>query len=681
MEKLDIRKLKSVLSLKGNYRTLAIAFVVMMIFYPTEGKFKYDYQKGSPWKYESLEAPFDFPILKSDKELEKEKRELQSQIIPFYSVIPEVEEKAVSHILSLVQQNLLTKDIAELLIERLKYIYSQGVVPNNVVLPDRVIIASSTSEEKLGGDVFSIEKANNYLLQGNEFDISLINNPSISKVIESIVIEPNLRFDKGATESIHADAVRNISPTKGVVYMGELIISQGELVTESTNQILDSFKAEYLKSVGYDGSIWGLMGGRIIIILTLFLLVYIAIYFSDYKILKRQNQFNFVIFILCFNLVVPMLIRKISPDLLYVVPIAVSALYLYAFVYNRVVLPIYTISLLPLLINTSNGVELFTISLTAGAVAFITYSIYDRGWQRFVSGLYIFLSTSIVHTAFSLLNNTFSVSGSFKIYLYLLFNAILVVMTYQLVVILEKLFRMVALSSFRELADTDNKLLRELAQKAPGTFQHSLQVANLAERAILSIGGNPKLVRVGALYHDIGKIMNPQAFVENQAPNVQYHKDLSPIESAAVIINHVDDGVKLARRYKLPNEIIDFILTHHAHSTAEYFYNTYCNNGGDPADIDKFTYHGELPVLKEHVVLMMADAVEAASRSLKEYSEESISNLVDSVVAKRVSSSQLEKADISFKEINSVKKIFKNMLHDIYHARITYPKLKPISKN
>ena len=311
----------------------------------------------------------------------------------------------------------------------------------------------------------------------------------------------------------------------------------------------------------------------------------------------------------------------------------------------------------------------------AGGVALVAFSFLNRGWHQFLNALIIFISLLLVYVAFRLLENINIEALDYNILLYLFLNALFVVAAYPLVFLLEKIFGLVSGSTLKDLADTNNTLLQELARKAPGTFQHSLQVANLAARAVTAIGGDYLLVRVGAMYHDIGKISNPQCFIENAAPGVNYHAGLSPMESAQEIIKHVEDGVEIAKKHNLPQIVIDFITSHHAKSQTMYFYNQYCNQGGDPDKIDEFTYNGTYPTSKEQVVVMMADAVEAASRSLKDYSAESISNLVDSITKQRLTEdSQLVQADISIKDINIVRAVFKKHLQEIYHARIAYPK-------
>jgi len=338
------------------------------------------------------------------------------------------------------------------------------------------------------------------------------------------------------------------------------------------------------------------------------------------------------------------------------------------------------LALMPLLILTENGTMLYVINVFAGGIAILLFSIYTRGWLQFFNSFLIFIGIVIAYIAFELLSTEQIAFIDYTVYLFLFLNALFVVATYPLTYLFEKMFGLVSVSTLRDLSDTNNKVLQELSVKAPGTFQHSLQVANLAERAVAQIGGNSRLVKVGAMYHDIGKMYNPQCFIENEAPGLDYHKGLTPQESAREIILHVNEGVNLAKKYRLPQIIVNFITSHHGHSQTLYFYNKFCQNGGDPSQKELFTYTGSLPVTKEEVVVMMADAVEAASRTLKDYSAESISNLVDGILSKRISDEQLANADISIKEINIVKEVFKKHISEIYHSRIAYPSVvkKPI---
>lgn len=673
MERLDIRRLKSILHIKGNYIAMAVAFVIMLAVYPVEGKFKYSYKKGAPWVYEDLTAPIDFPILKTQQELADERSAAAGDVVPYYTFSAPVLNAAVTGLSESSLKNDISPEVLELMKESLRKVYTVGVLPQKDISDKAVFVRYDRASTQIPeSDLYTPAKAARLLKSDLLAEYPGLNADSLLSLLHiPEIIVPNLSLDKKTTEELHRQLVDYISPTKGIFYAGQTIVMQGETVTAEIAQILDSYKAEYKASVGFSGNIVLLFLGHAIVLLVLLFLVFVVIYFSDMEILRHQNQFNFMMFIVCLNFVLPMLVRSISPEYLYIVPLAVSTLYTAAFMRNRVVLPVYFISILPLMIIAENGVELYMINAVAGTVALFASSVNDKGWVQFLNSLYIFTAVTIVHIGFSLFQS--GTAGDLTKISFLLLSAVLTVICYPVTFLLEKMFYMVSVSTMTELSDVDNHILRELERKAPGTFQHSLHVANLAERAVLAIGGRMRVARAGALYHDIGKIMNPQAFIENQAPGMDYHAGLSAMESASVIIKHVDDGLTLARKYRIPSIISDFISSHHAHSVTEYFYNVHCNNGGDPADKSFFTYHGSLPKSKEQVIVMMADAVEAASRSLREYSEESISALVENVLSKRLSPEQLSDADISLKEINTVKKVFKKQLQEMYHARIAYP--------
>ena len=368
-----------------------------------------------------------------------------------------------------------------------------------------------------------------------------------------------------------------------------------------------------------------------------------------------------------------MAVEKADPELLYMTPFTLIALYLVAFFKKRVVLPVYIISLLPLLVFSHNGVELFVMYLVAGVVTIFFAEIYNRGWKQFITAIIVFFVLLVIYLAFRLIDG---ISGfnDYRIILYLFIGSFLSVAGYPLIYLFERLFMLVSNTRLTELTDTNNKLLRDLAHKAPGTFQHSLQVMNLADAAARSIDANVLLVRAGALYHDIGKMMNPQCFIENENLGVRYHDGLSPRESAVEIIRHVPDGMALADKYKLPDIVKEFIITHHGTTCTAYFYNKYINEGGDRNDADDFFYKGRKPTTKEQIIIMLCDTLEAASRSLKDYSAKSMSDLVERIVKSKMNDGQFEDADISLKELNIVKNVLKSYLQQVYHARIVYPK-------
>ncbi len=689
MENTVIKITKNTFKNRIIYVCLFVAFVVMMLFFPNEGRFKYDYQKGRPWTYETLVAPIDFPLLKSQAELLAEKEEAASKVVPYYiydrNVLPlQLQKLKTNQMLAAVDAS-----VGEILVNSFNHIYGNGVMPDK----------SASLQESIGSaventsyifvqkerravevplsEIFTKNSAVEYikscLLEANPYT----NADSLIWVVGiKDLILPNLSYDAATTKMLHKNAVDYVSPTKGMIYTGQLIVSEGEMVTAEIEQMLDSYKAEYDLSLGYSEGSFKLVLGHVIFVLVILALIYVTIYFVDIDMFKRANQFAFILFIVVLAFVITVTVRNMASEYLFFVPYAVFALYMMAFFHAKLIFPIYMILLLPLLVLADQGTELYLLNVFAGGVALVSFSYLNRGWLQFLNALLIFIGMMFVHVAFEL-TEAGNLSGlHYRVIMFIFLNALFVVATYPLVFLLEKIFILVSVSTLKDLSDTNNALLQELARKAPGTFQHSLQVANLAERAVQAIGGNARLVKVGAMYHDVGKLNNPQCFIENAAPGINYHAGLSPIESAHEIIKHVEHGVELAKKYYLPQVIIEFITSHHGQSQTGYFYNKFCNDGGDPKLVGEFTYKGTLPTTKEQVVVMMADAVEAASRSLKDYSVESISKLVDGILSQRMSDSQLVRADISIKEINIVKSIFKRHLGEIYHARIAYPTRK-----
>ena len=685
MEIINTHKTKAILKKRSVYVSLALAFIVMMIFFPNEGKFKYEYHKGRPWMYETLIAPMDFPILKTEVELNAERDEAASKVVPYYVYDESVEAAQLSGLARLQVKYSIPLDLEKEIAQSLQYIYETGIIPDNSELSSTntsrtgyvIVQKEKRAEEQLLSELFTVSQGIDYIESELVLNKPEYNADSLMVLYDiASLVQPNLEFSEQNTDLLHKEAVNFISPTKGMVYTGQLIVNEGETITADIEQLLDSYKAEYEFSYGYTGNMWQLYISHAIICIMVLLMMVVTIYFVNFNILSEDNRFNFILVVVVMAFLVTVAARRFEAQTMFGVPYAVFALYLMAFFRNRLVFPIYMALLLPLLIISEHGIELFILNLVAGGVALVSFTFLYRGWLQFLNSLIIFVGMTILYIAFR-----FMESGSFEginytIMMLIFCNAFLVVAAYPLVFLLEKIFSLVSVATLKDLSDTNNALLQELARKAPGTFQHSLQVANMAERAVMAIRGNSRLVKVGAMYHDIGKISNPQCFIENQAPGVNYHQGLSPKESAHEIIKHVSAGVELARKHKLPQIVIDFITSHHGRSQTGYFYTQYCNNGGDPSDIEAFTYQGTLPTAKEQVVVMMADAVEAASRTLKDYSAESISKLVDSITSQRISDSQLAIADISIKEINMVRAVFKKHLQEIYHARIAYPAKK-----
>ncbi|MFA5325577.1 MAG: HDIG domain-containing metalloprotein [Bacteroidales bacterium] len=682
--------MKGVLFIKKYKVYICFAFlaILMVVLYPNEGHFKYDYQRGRPWLHETLLAPIDFPILKTETELLKEKEEKASKVIDYYAYNSYLAKDRIesfnksSEVTTYLSDNGNNK-LIRAFSDNMTEVYNKGIVSSfdDDDLSDKVIFVQKEKRALITPalEVFDVDRAYNTIISAvrNQFpDLKVDSLGAILNVKTHIV--PNLLYDKNTSQLLNKEAVNYISPTKGMIYTGQLIVSKGEIITADIEQMLDSFKAEYKLSFGYSGSKFWLEVSHITIVLIIIMLIFLTIYFVDNKLFADFRKLVFILILVFLSYAATVLLNGIDSQILFLLPYAVFILFSMSFFKPSFVFPTYIISLIPILFISNDGIEIFALNAVAGAIALVSFSYFNRGWLQFVNSVFIYVGMLIVYISFE-----FSTEGSDIIwqsteFIYLAINSLLVVVLYPFVFLFEKIFSLVSNSKLWYMTDTNNKLLQELAHKAPGTFQHSIQVANLAENAAREIEANSMLVRVGALYHDIGKIENPQCFVENQAPGIDYHKGLSPAESAQDIIKHVDDGVALAKKYGLPDIVIDFIKSHHGHSQTLYFYNKYCNEGGNPENKAPFTYEGILPISKEQVIVMMADAVEAASRSLKSYTQESISALVEKILESRLSDDQLVQAEISIREINIVKESFKNYLLQIYHARIIYPKRKKI---
>ena len=498
---------------------------------------------------------------------------------------------------------------------------------------------------------------------------------SIYNAFLAPLVAADLVFDQQVTDLIHEENVALVSPTLGVVKAGQTLVSKGELVTADLELLLDSYKKEYEANVGYDGPVFLQWLGNALIALFLVLILFFSIYFCNYHIFEQVNKYLYILLVFTISAVSSFLVVEIEPAYFYMVPFTLIVLYLLAFFTRRLVLIVYLISLLPMLIAAPDGVELFFIYLAGGIAAIYVFDYFNKGWLQFVLALVTFAVMAVVWGAFRLADGMEGMMNIRQLW-QLSLAAFLAVAGYPLIYLFEKIFMLVSSSKLVELSDTSRPLLRLLADKAPGTFQHSLQVMNLADAAARSIDANIPLIRAAALYHDVGKIANPQCFTENETPGVKFHEGLSPKESAQEIIRHVSDGLVMADKYGLPDVLKDFIRTHHGTTATGYFLNQYLNEGGNPDEVSEFYYNGVKPSTKEEVILMLCDAVEAASRSLKDYSQASIEGLVDRIIDGKADDGQLSDSDISLREVNVVRQVMKTYLQQMYHSRVSYPKRK-----
>lgn len=660
------------------YIPLAVVFVLLVLFMPRSTKFNYSYSKGSPWMYETLVAEFDFPILKTASEIQQERNSETNRIIPYYKQDQNVGLKAIQVLNSMDFGSFVSMKPA--VSSSLSSIYQRGVADDTDYFGGRQSGDYDWSLVYVQRDKRAVKKPVEEILSVSSAKLELMASLSGVQAADSLcrelgvydLIVPDLILDRQMSELVNSENTPEISPTKGVVTAGTVIVSKGEIVTAEVEQILDSYRAEYDSSIGYSGNRAVMWCGNILLAFAIVLVLFFVIWFTSPHIFTQMNRYVYLLLIFTLTTFTASAVEIVSPKTLYLVPFPLFAYYLLAFFRKKLILPLYIVSLIPLLVFGHNGLELFVMHTVAGVVAIYIFDFFNRGWLQFVNALIVFFTLSVVWFAFRFIDGLGG-SVDYWVLLWLFFASMISIALYPVIYLFEKIFNLVSSSRLMELSDTNNKALRELASKAPGTFQHSLQVANFADSAARSIDADALLVRAGALYHDIGKVCNPQCFVENETMGETYHQSLDPKESAREIIRHVSDGLQLAEKYKLPSVIMDFIATHHGTTKTAFFYSKYINAGGDPADVADFTYPGPRPTTKEQVILMLSDTLEAASRTLKDRTPHGISELVDRIVQGKIDEGQFNEADISLKELHTVSENLKEYIRQVYHARVVYP--------
>ena len=666
------------------YLPLIAVFAVLFLLLPRSGKFSYDYRKGSPWVYDNLVADFDFPLLKTEEQLQSERESLGAESIPYCRLSSSVARDVLAKVSALDFAQAPGARTATM--EAISELYQRGVLPDALSGSssgaDRLLLiqVEKRVERHSSSEYLSEEESQAFLRDELAKACPQIDADSLLKVLNIYpLLRANLVYDKQATELMHQKSVDYISTTSGIVPAGTLIVRHGETVTAEIKQMLDSYRLEFNSNVSYNGPVALLWLGNALMALFIVLLLFLSICYGNANVLDSYNRYLYLLFIFLLSAVATLLVDRFNPDSIFFIPHSIIAIYLMAFFKKRVVMPAYIMSLIPLLLFTNGGEGLFMMHLVAGMVCIFTFSYFNHGWLQFVNAIFIFISASLVLLTNRLINgdpNLFDYSELLKIFI----GSLACWLGYPMIFLFEKLFNLVSNSRLQDLCDTNSKLLQLLAQKAPGTFQHCLQVMNLSDAAARSIGANVLLTRAGALYHDIGKMENPLCFVENQTPGVKYHEELSPEESARDIIKHVSDGVAIADRYRLPDEIKQFIVTHHGTSCAAYFLTKYLNAGGDPDKTDTFYYKGQVPSTKEQSIVMVCDTLEAASRTLTDFSRNAVSDFVDRVFSSKLKEGQFADSALTEREIGIIKSTLKEYIANMHHARIVYPKRKGGSK-
>ncbi len=663
-----------------------IAIFLVVFLLPKEAKFKYDFQKNKPWVHEDLLAPFDFAINKTENELSAEKIAIEKNHLFYFKDVATVKENVIEAYQEWAHQNWkdslnvsLKNQSIEIGINYLEAIYTVGIIEIIDELEDKtkdytilLLGEGNLGEEIELGNIYTIKSAYDYVVNDLR-NQSLIESKFILSGIEN-TIKQNIKYDSTLTLKDLNNELNNISLVKGGVYEKEKIISKGELVTDDKFAILESLKTEYESKLGNSNQSSWIVLGQLLIIVLLFYSIFIFLKNVSKNVYNNNFDIGFITIVVVGFIAVTVFMLSFEGISVYVIPYAIIPLLVRTFFGNRLALFIYVISIFLISLIVPDSFDFILIESITGIITIYTVLRVNKRAELFYTAFIVFIVLSISYFGLSLLQEGSIDAISWETFNWFAISAGFTLLTYPLIYLFERLFGYISDVTLLELSDMNNKLLRELNLKAPGTFQHSLQVSNLAEEAIREVGGNPLLVRTGALYHDIGKMLAPAYFIENQS-GVNPHDELGYEESAEIIINHVIKGIELAKKNNLPEQIIDFIRTHHGTTKVQYFLRLYKNeNPGFDINDKMFQYPGPIPYSKETAVLMMADSVEAASRSLKDYSNDSISKLVENIINAQVSENQFINTDITFNDVTVIKKLFVKKLMNIYHVRIEYPK-------
>ena len=672
------------------------AALITVFILPHSNKFRYEFQKGEPWKHKSLIAEFDFPVYKSDKTISNEKDSILKTAKPYFVLNINTSNEIINNF-----KNDLNKMFSEIsepdktnsknyktvqttlvkqFTEEFKSVYKKGIVD---VLPSDYntqngnkqiyVFKNDIAELHQNSDFYTLKQAysriDKFYNQIKEKSVIPIPNINPAKYIK-----PNIIYNAELSEKAKERLMNDLSPVRGMIQAGERIIYEGQLINDEKYQILMSLKKEYMSEENSYTDNFIVFFGQFILTGAILAILFLHLFFYNKPIFESNRKLLYFITLSILFIVSSAAAAKSNSTTIYLVPVTVLPLITATFYKPRTAFLHHTVTIMIIGYIASNGFEYIFIQFIAGFVAITGVSRLYRRSQILWTALLVFITYLFLYFAFTVVREGDISKIDTMNVIWFAASSVLVLMAYPLIYLFEKIFGFLSDVTLIELSDTNRPLLKVLSEKAPGTFQHTIQVANISEEAARVIGANALLVRTGALYHDIGKMKNPSFFVENQHSK-NPHDKIDPLKSVQIIKKHVDDGIKIAAKYGLPKEVADFIPTHHGASKIMYFLHKYKElHPNEEVDENLFKYHGKLPYSKETALVMIVDSVEAASRTLKEYSEKNIDNLVENIVQSKISQNLLNNADITFAEIDKVKKVLKTKLKNIYHTRVEYPK-------
>ncbi len=669
---------------------IAAALLLHQIL-PSEARFKFEYQRGSPWKHDNLVAPFDFAVLKSTADLEAERREITKDFAPYFvrdtTVVSQKKEELRADLTNAIGEEYSRSDmVVSEFLATLDELYTPGILTS---APQSLeILRNKTEISRITGNMVEKVPVNTILSEKTAFNlftakVAEIRNKypgvalSISDIDPGKYIRSNLKFDENYTrEEIH-QLEASVSPARGMIQEGERIILEGELVDDEKFQLLESLKQNYeiRKGEGINSRLVAI--GKMLLIVIFLTLLFSYMYTYKRFILNDARKLLFLLSFIILIVFLALTINSFEGLHIYMFPLAILPVVVRTFYDPRTA--IFTLIVTSLLIGfyAPNNYEYVLLEVSAGMIAVFSLNKMHRRVHVVVASLLVALTYGVVYTTVTLVQEGTLATYDLRMLQWFAWSSLLVLVVYPLIFIFEKIFGFISDVTLIELSNTNQPLLRKLAEEAPGTFQHSMQIANLAEEIILKIGGNPFLVRAGALYHDIGKAAQPNFFIENQEIGMNPHDQMSYIKSAEIIIDHVRNGIKTARKYKLPESIVEFIATHHGTSKAKYFFlKQQQENPGENFDEKNFAYPGPLPRSREATVVMLVDGIEAASRSMKEKTFGNLKQLIEEMIDQKMKDRQLDNSDLTFADIDKIKEILLSKLVNIYHVRIEYPSEK-----
>ena len=662
---------------------LIIASVVIIVWLmPRSTHNTYKIERGKPWAYADLKAPFDFPIYKSDEAVKAERDSLMKQYEPYYIYNTDIVGKQLRQFAKDYSDGIpgLSNDYISIVANRLRILYAQGIMNSSEYArlhQDTTQIIRVVSGKNAVS--MPITKVNSVISAYEQIflDPSLANHRDILKKCNlNDYLTPNLIYDKERSEASLNDLSNSIALASGLVQRGQKIIDRGDIVDSKTYNILQSYEKEMQRREEGNARISLTIMGQILLVFILIscFTIYLTLFRKDYFDKMRSTAMLYALIII-FVVIASMMVKNNILHV-YILPFAMVPIFIRVFMDSRTAFMAHSIMILICASILQYPLEFIAVELVAGLVAIFSLRELSSRSQLFWTAVFVTFAAGLTNLALDWIRNNDLTKISYSEYNYIAINGILLFCSYPLLYLIEKAFGFTSNITLIELSDMNKVLLRKMSEVAPGTFQHSIQVGNLAAEIANKIGGKSQLVRTGALYHDIGKIINPIYFTENQS-GVNPHEKLGSIDSAQMIISHVTEGIKLAEKYNLPDIIKDFIATHHGQGKTKYFYVNYKNAHPDE-DVDEllFTYPGPNPFTKEQAILMMADTVEAASRSLPDYTEKTIRELVNRLIDSQVEEGYFKECPITFRDIAYAKTVLIEKLKTIYHTRLSYPELK-----